>query len=51
MKAATSNAQGVGLGSFAAVYVLTLAIASPILASRSTWFARFLPARWFPAAV
>jgi CPA2 family monovalent cation:H+ antiporter-2 len=34
---------------FVALYVLVLAIASPILASQSERLARLLPRRWFPA--
>jgi monovalent cation:H+ antiporter-2, CPA2 family len=36
------------LGPFVALYVLVLALGSPILASRSRWLARLLPARMFP---
>jgi Kef-type K+ transport system membrane component KefB len=34
---------------FVALYVLVLAVASPILASQSDHLARLLPVRWFPA--
>ena len=34
---------------FVALYVLVLAIASPIMASQSGRLSRLLPARWFPA--
>lgn len=34
---------------FVALYVLVLAVASPIMASQSQHLARLLPARWFPA--
>jgi CPA2 family monovalent cation:H+ antiporter-2 len=34
---------------FVALYVLVLAISSPVLASRSRWLARLLPRRWFTA--
>lgn len=47
-----SLATGAGLdgrlGPFVALYVLVLALGSPILASRSRWLARLLPARMFP---
>ncbi|HKY15031.1 MAG TPA: cation:proton antiporter [Microthrixaceae bacterium] len=35
---------------FIAVYVLTLAVVSPILATHSTWVARLIPRRMLPAA-
>jgi CPA2 family monovalent cation:H+ antiporter-2 len=34
---------------FAGIYVLTLALASPILASNAHRIARLVPERWFPA--
>ena len=34
---------------FVAVYVLALAVISPLLASRSGWAGRIIPARLFPA--
>ena len=36
---------------FVAVYVLVLAVASPVLASQSARLARLLPPRWFPTPV
>ncbi|MGH2826708.1 MAG: cation:proton antiporter [Actinomycetota bacterium] len=36
------------VGPFVALYVLVLALGSPILASRSRWLARLLPSRMFP---
>jgi CPA2 family monovalent cation:H+ antiporter-2 len=36
---------------FVALYVLVLAVASPVLASQSPRLARFLPARWFSRTV
>jgi CPA2 family monovalent cation:H+ antiporter-2 len=35
------------IGPFVALYVLVLAVLGPLLAARSTLFARLLPARWF----
>ena len=37
------------LGSFIALYVLILAVLGPLMATRSAWLARLLPARLFPA--
>jgi len=36
---------------FIAVYVLALAVISPILASRSAYFSKLIPSRFFPARV
>ena len=36
---------------FVALYVLVLAVASPIMASQSARISRLLPRRWFPAGV
>jgi CPA2 family monovalent cation:H+ antiporter-2 len=49
--AALATAAGLDarLTPFVALYVLALAIASPIMATQSARLARLLPTRWFPS--